>query len=79
MRHYTATQAHVMAAPPVVSKLCLLRGRAEGLKAMIRVKLAGARRSKKPADVRELSATLRAVKAEIATLEAKKRDGKERQ
>jgi hypothetical protein len=67
-RHYEAQPTHTVAAVPAVSKRAVLLDRKAGLEEMVRSRLAAAGHVKGAADVRELSAALRRVKAEIAKL-----------
>jgi len=69
MKHFAPPVTHVATSTPVVSKRRLLEDRKRGLERMVSARLAAARRGCTTADVRELSAALRKVKAEIAKLQ----------
>jgi hypothetical protein len=68
MRHYGAKADRAPLAAPATTKRAVLQGRKRGLELMISSRLAAARRRGETADVKDLSACLRGVKAEIAKL-----------
>jgi hypothetical protein len=60
---------HLRAAVPVTGMLKLLEGRKEALEAMVAERFRQARENGTEADVKQLSATLRAVKRQLASIQ----------
>ena len=78
MRHFEAIIARaVPPAAPAVKMLTLLLSRKAALEGMIRERHRQARQHHKPADVKMLSATLRAVKGQLASLDKRAASGRQ--
>jgi hypothetical protein len=65
--HFEPEVRHLRAALPVVGMVALLLSRKEALQAMVAERHRAAREAETVANVKQLSATLRALKRQIAT------------
>ena len=68
MRHYAPQPTHIVHLAPAVTKRAILQGRQSALAAQVAAEHRNARAEDRPAKVTALSATLRAVKAQIVGL-----------
>jgi len=66
MKHFAPAAPHLRAAVPVVGMVKLLQERKAALESMVAERHRAAREAGTVADVKQLSATLRAVKRQIA-------------
>ena len=70
MKHYAPQPTHIVPAIPAVTKRELLLDRKRGLELQVAAEHRNARAEDRPANVTAMSATLRAVKKQIAGLKA---------
>lgn len=67
MKHYQPQPTHIVPAIPVVTKMELLQDRKRAIELQVAAEHRKARSEFRPANVTALSATLRAVKKQIAS------------